>query len=246
MRTYVCAQCHVEYYFLGENKVLTFPWSQGLNIDDIEAHYDAYGFADWTHAETGAPMIKIQHPEYEMWSTGCTPTSGVACADCHMPYMRDGAVKVSDHWLRSPLTNLEQRLPDLPPAGRRALRARGSLTIQNRPPRCCAPLKRRCWMPSTPSSPPRRRARPTRTVGRGAATCTAGVAALGLRLVGEQHRLPQPAGVGPRAGDGARLCAPGAAGGGARRALALGAGTRQQNLTGPALCVSTRLPARSR
>ena len=47
MRTYVCAQCHVEYYFAGDNKLLTFPWEQGLNIDDIDAYYDAYGFKDW-------------------------------------------------------------------------------------------------------------------------------------------------------------------------------------------------------
>lgn len=106
MRSYVCAQCHVEYYFKGENKVLTFPWSQGLTIDDIEAHYDNYGFKDWTHAETGAPMIKIQHPEFEMWSSGIHARSGVACADCHMPYIREGSVKISDHWLRSPLENL--------------------------------------------------------------------------------------------------------------------------------------------
>ncbi len=106
MRTYVCAQCHVEYYFLGDDKVLTFPWSQGLLIDDIEAHYDLYGFSDWTHKETNAPMIKIQHPEFEMWSSGLHAKSGVACADCHMPYVRDGAVKVSDHWLRSPLVNV--------------------------------------------------------------------------------------------------------------------------------------------
>jgi nitrite reductase (cytochrome c-552) len=106
MRSYVCAQCHVEYYFKGDNKVLTFPWSQGLNIDDIEKHYDTYGFKDWVHAETQAPMIKIQHPEFEMWSSGLHAKSGVACADCHMPYVREGAIKVSDHWLRSPLTNL--------------------------------------------------------------------------------------------------------------------------------------------
>lgn len=106
MRTYVCAQCHVEYYFLGEDKILTFPWSQGLRIDDIEAHYDIYGFKDWTHAETGAPMIKIQHPEFEMASTGLHARSGVTCADCHMPFMREGGVKISDHWVRSPLTNL--------------------------------------------------------------------------------------------------------------------------------------------
>lgn len=108
LRTYVCAQCHVEYYFQGDAKLLTFPWSQGLTIDDIEAHYDDYGFKDWTHAETNAPMIKIQHPEYELWSTSLHAQSGVSCADCHMPYVREGAVKVSDHWLRSPLENVNQ------------------------------------------------------------------------------------------------------------------------------------------
>ncbi|MCS7221367.1 MAG: ammonia-forming cytochrome c nitrite reductase subunit c552 [Anaerolineae bacterium] len=108
MRTYVCAQCHVEYYFLGENKILTFPWSHGLTINDIEQHYDDYGFKDWTHQETGAPMIKIQHPEFELWSTGIHARSGVACADCHMPFMRVGGVKISDHWVRSPLVNLSQ------------------------------------------------------------------------------------------------------------------------------------------
>ena len=108
MRTYVCAQCHVEYYFKGDNKVLTFPWKNGLSIDNIEAHYDKYGFSDWKHKETGADMIKIQHPEFEMWSSGIHARSGVSCADCHMPYVRDGAVKVSDHWLRSPLANINQ------------------------------------------------------------------------------------------------------------------------------------------
>lgn len=106
MRSYVCAQCHVEYYFRGEDRILTFPWSQGLSIDNIEAHYDEYDFVDWTHRETGAGMIKIQHPEFEMWSQGLHARSGVSCADCHMPYMRTGGIKISDHWIRSPLTNL--------------------------------------------------------------------------------------------------------------------------------------------
>lgn len=106
MRTYVCAQCHVEYYFLGDNKVLTFPWEKGLNVDQIEAYYDSYGFTDWKHKETNAPMLKMQHPEYELYSTGLHAKSGVSCADCHMPYVREGATKVSDHWLRSPLTNI--------------------------------------------------------------------------------------------------------------------------------------------
>jgi len=108
MRTYVCAQCHVEYYFQGDNKLLTFPWDQGLTIDAIESYYDKIGFKDWVHKDTNAPMIKIQHPEFETWSTGIHAKSGVACADCHMPYVRDGAVKVSDHWLRSPLTNVNR------------------------------------------------------------------------------------------------------------------------------------------
>lgn len=106
MRTYVCAQCHVEYYFAGEKKELVFPWEKGLTIDDIERYYNEYGFKDWTHKETGALMIKIQHPEYELFTTGLHYQSGVSCADCHMPYVRVGSVKVSDHWIRSPKVNV--------------------------------------------------------------------------------------------------------------------------------------------
>jgi nitrite reductase (cytochrome c-552) len=106
MRTYVCAQCHVEYYFQGEDKLLTFPWEKGTSIDQIAEYYTEVGFTDWEHKETGASMIKIQHPEFELFTSGLHYKSGVACADCHMPYVREGAVKVSDHWLRSPLTNI--------------------------------------------------------------------------------------------------------------------------------------------
>ena len=106
MRSYVCAQCHVEYYFRGDDKILTFPWEKGLNVDDINDYYDEYGFKDFTHKETGAPMLKIQHPEFELYSTSVHSQSGVACADCHMPYIREGALKVSDHWIRSPLQNV--------------------------------------------------------------------------------------------------------------------------------------------
>lgn len=106
MRTYVCAQCHVEYYFRGNDKILTFPWSHGTRIENIEQHYADYAFRDFINQETGAPMIKIQHPEYELFTTGLHYKSGVSCADCHMPYVREGAIKVSDHWVRSPLTNV--------------------------------------------------------------------------------------------------------------------------------------------
>lgn len=106
MRTYVCAQCHVEYYFHGEDKELTFPWAKGRTIEAIEAYYDENRHVDWINAETGAAMLKVQHPEFETWGTGLHAKSGVACADCHMPYIRAGSVKVSDHWIRSPLTNI--------------------------------------------------------------------------------------------------------------------------------------------
>ena len=106
MRTFVCGQCHVEYYFKGTEKRLTYPWHKGLKVDNILAYYDEVGFKDWTHAESGAPVLKAQHPEFELWNQGIHARSGVACADCHMPYTRVGATKISDHHVRSPLLNI--------------------------------------------------------------------------------------------------------------------------------------------
>lgn len=106
MRSYVCAQCHVEYYFKGEGKYLTFPWDKGMEVDSIEAYYDEIGFKDFVHETSGAPIIKMQHPEFELWSTGIHAKSGVSCVDCHMPYERVGSVKVSNHWIKSPLRNI--------------------------------------------------------------------------------------------------------------------------------------------
>ncbi|MGD8720056.1 MAG: ammonia-forming cytochrome c nitrite reductase subunit c552 [Candidatus Zixiibacteriota bacterium] len=106
MRTYVCGQCHTEYYFKGEGNYLTFPWAGGFTIEEIERYYDDAEFRDWLHAETGAPLVKMQHPEFELWSTGVHARAGVSCADCHMPYKREGAMKISDHWVRTPLANV--------------------------------------------------------------------------------------------------------------------------------------------
>lgn len=111
MRSFVCGQCHVEYY-CGPKTTLFFPWGNGLKVEDIESYYDAFTlsdghrFYDWQHGETGAEVLKAQHPEFEVWSQGTHAKAGVACADCHMPYVREGALKVSDHWVRSPLTNI--------------------------------------------------------------------------------------------------------------------------------------------
>jgi len=108
MRAYVCGQCHVEYYFKGPEKRLVYPWANGLKVENILAFYDREGFKDWTHRESGAPALKAQHPEFEMWSQGIHARSGVTCADCHMPYRREGALKISDHHVRSPLLNVNR------------------------------------------------------------------------------------------------------------------------------------------
>src|SRR5687768_5572654 len=108
MRSYVCGQCHVEYHFKGPEKRLTYPWTKGVRADEILAYYEESGFSDWSHADTGAKALKAQHPEFELWSQGIHARSGVACADCHMPYMREGAQKISDHHVRSPLLNINR------------------------------------------------------------------------------------------------------------------------------------------
>ncbi|NUO54271.1 MAG: ammonia-forming cytochrome c nitrite reductase subunit c552 [Polyangiaceae bacterium] len=113
MRSFVCGQCHVEYY-CSTKMPLTFPWGKGLSVDNIEAFWDeqkfpdGQAFYDFKHEETGASVLKAQHPEFELWSQGIHARSGVSCADCHMPYMREGATKVSDHWVRSPLLNVNR------------------------------------------------------------------------------------------------------------------------------------------
>jgi nitrite reductase (cytochrome c-552) len=108
MRAFVCGQCHVEYYFEGPEKRLVYPWNRGLQVDSIYAYYEASKHKDWTHAMTGAPVLKAQHPEFEMWNQGVHARSGVTCADCHMPYMRVGGLKISDHHVRSPLLNVNR------------------------------------------------------------------------------------------------------------------------------------------
>lgn len=113
MRTVVCANCHVEYYFAGADKYLTFPWSKGTQVDQIWEYYettlfDGNRFADWIYPEAGTAMLKVQHPEYEFFTAGSTHfNAGVSCSDCHMPYVRDGAAKYSTHDVKSPLLNPE-------------------------------------------------------------------------------------------------------------------------------------------
>ncbi|MDC5695703.1 ammonia-forming cytochrome c nitrite reductase subunit c552 [Intrasporangium calvum] len=103
MRSFTCAQCHVEYYFKGEEKTLTFPWDRGLTVDNALEYYDEVGFTDFTHKLTGGRVLKAQHPDYETYEQGVHAKAGVSCADCHMSYKREGAMKVTDHQVRSPM-----------------------------------------------------------------------------------------------------------------------------------------------
>jgi len=110
MRSLVCAQCHVEYYF-NKKKVegvpyLTLPWDNGFSAEDMEAYYDEIEFSDWTHKLSKAPMLKAQHPGFEVYMTGIHAERGVSCADCHMPYMSEGGLKFTDHHIQSPLNNI--------------------------------------------------------------------------------------------------------------------------------------------
>jgi nitrite reductase (cytochrome c-552) len=129
MRAFVCGQCHVEYY-CGPKATLFFPWQNGLKVEQIEKTYDDYRFEDghrffdWKHAETGGEVLKAQHPEFELWSQGIHARSGVTCSDCHMPYRREGAVKVSDHWVRSPLLNIPRACQPCHPYGEEEIAAR--------------------------------------------------------------------------------------------------------------------------
>lgn len=108
MRSLVCAQCHVEYYFKGDGKYLTFPWDKGMTVETIEQYYDENNFSDYTHALSRAPIIKAQHPDYEISQMGIHGQRGVSCADCHMPYKSEGGMKFSDHHIQSPLAMIDR------------------------------------------------------------------------------------------------------------------------------------------
>ena len=112
MRSLVCAQCHVEYYFNkkipGKEGIpyLVFPWDNGQKVEDMEKYYDNIEFSDWTHKLSKAPMLKAQHPGYEVYNMGIHGQRGVSCADCHMPYKTEGGQKFTDHHIQSPLNNV--------------------------------------------------------------------------------------------------------------------------------------------
>jgi nitrite reductase (cytochrome c-552) len=134
-RSFACGQCHVEY-FCGKGMTIFFPWAKGLKVEQMEAQYDGMEvkgkrFKDWVHAETGFEVLKAQHPEFEVWAQGVHARSGVTCADCHMPYKREGSQKISEHWVRSPLLAPNRSCAGCHPYGDDELKAR-VIGIQDR------------------------------------------------------------------------------------------------------------------
>jgi nitrite reductase (cytochrome c-552) len=107
MRSLVCAQCHVEYYFKDKKTFyLNFPWDKGMTVEKIEEYYDNLDFYDWVHPVSKAHMLKAQHPDYEIFQASIHGQRGLSCADCHMPYRSEGGVKMTDHHIQSPLNNV--------------------------------------------------------------------------------------------------------------------------------------------
>ncbi len=108
LRSLVCAQCHTEYYFAGEGKYLTFPQDNGMSVEDMEAYYDKINFKDFVNPLSKTPILKAQHPGYELFTMGIHGQRGVSCADCHMPYISEGGVKYTDHHIMSPLAHIDR------------------------------------------------------------------------------------------------------------------------------------------
>ena len=108
LRSLVCAQCHTEYYFVKGTDYLMFPQDKGMTCEDAEAYYDEIDFYDYIHPLSKTPILKAQHPGYEIALQGIHGQRGVSCADCHMPYMSEGGVKFTDHHIMSPLANIDR------------------------------------------------------------------------------------------------------------------------------------------
>jgi formate-dependent nitrite reductase cytochrome c552 subunit len=126
----LCAQCHSEY--VGGYSANTgldqdyFPWAKPA---DLEALYsDLFGYLqDWTHGGPivpwqsdeanargffpygeryviGEPLVKVQHPEAEVFLGSPMYNAGATCTDCHSARVTrlDGS-RYTSHWFTSPI-----------------------------------------------------------------------------------------------------------------------------------------------
>ncbi len=110
MRSYVCGQCHSEYYFEPGTTRVVHPWDKGVTPQEMYEYYATKpsGFAqDFLQTDSKTPVLKAQHPDFEEWQNGTHAKFGVSCSDCHMPYMRQNGQKYTSHWVTSPLKTIE-------------------------------------------------------------------------------------------------------------------------------------------
>lgn len=108
MRSLVCAQCHAEYYLKGENKEVVLPWDSGYTVEAIENYYDKIGFSDYVNKLSRTPMLKAQHPDFELAQMGIHARRGVSCGECHMPYVEEELRSYNNHHIQSPLAMIEK------------------------------------------------------------------------------------------------------------------------------------------
>ena len=108
MRSLVCAQCHSEYYFSKEDERVVLPWDNGYSVEDIEQYYDRIGFSDYIHKLSRTPLLKAQHPDYELAQMGIHARRGVSCGECHMPYIGENQEGYNDHHVQSPLAMIDR------------------------------------------------------------------------------------------------------------------------------------------
>lgn len=112
-RSLVCAQCHVTYIIPKDQEMKSvsvfFPW-QGSKFGDISVENiikvikSDPANLEWKQNVTGFKLGYSRHPEFEVYSKNSVHwNANVACADCHMQYMRVGANKISNHNVGSPL-----------------------------------------------------------------------------------------------------------------------------------------------
>lgn len=108
MLSLVCAQCHSEYYLNAKERAVVFPWDKGRSVEEMEAYYDELGFSDFTHALSRTPLLKAQHPDFELAGMGIHAQRGVSCGDCHMPYEGKEENRYKNHHIQSPLAMIDR------------------------------------------------------------------------------------------------------------------------------------------
>ncbi len=108
MRSLVCAQCHSEYYLRGEDRMPALPWNRGYALEDMEAYYDSLHFTDFIHKLSSAPLLKAQHPDFELAQMGIHAQRGVSCGECHMPAVGEGEKRYNNHHIKSPLAMIDR------------------------------------------------------------------------------------------------------------------------------------------